>query len=80
MSAAKVRQTVHGHLARAHLCRTRGRTVVGDVVVLRCTVADFVDTGRGSEVLRMPMTQVWIRADAQWVCLAGHAGPRLAPE
>jgi hypothetical protein len=55
-------------------------TVVGDVAVLRCTVVDTVDTGSGSEVFRMPMTQVWIRADAQWVCLAGHAGPRLAPE
>jgi hypothetical protein len=55
-------------------------TVVGDVAVLRCTVADFVDTGRDTEVFRMPMTRVWIRANAQWVCLAGHAGPRLAPE
>ena len=55
-------------------------TVVGEVAVLRCTVVDCVDTGHGSERFRMPMTQVWIRTDAQWVCLAGHAGPRLPPE
>lgn len=54
-------------------------TVVGEVAILRCTVVDCVDTGHGSESFRMPMTQVWIRTDAQWVCLSGHAGPRLPP-
>jgi hypothetical protein len=44
--------------------------------VLRCQVVDEVDRGDGVEELRMPMTQVWVRYDDRWVCLAGHAGPR----
>jgi hypothetical protein len=31
----------------------------------------------GRQEFRMPMTQVWVRADGRWQCLAGHAGPRL---
>jgi Domain of unknown function (DUF4440) len=49
--------------------------VVGDVAILRCTVADDVDTGSGRHAYRMPMTQTWVRADGRWQCLAGHAGP-----
>ena len=45
--------------------------------VLRCTVVDTVDRGHGPREYRMPMTQVWIRRDGRWVCLAGHAGARL---
>jgi hypothetical protein len=26
----------------------------------------------------MPMTQTWVREAGQWLCLAGHAGPRLS--
>jgi hypothetical protein len=26
----------------------------------------------------MPMTQVWVRYDDRWVCLAGHNGPSLS--
>ena len=48
-----------------------------DVAVLRCVVADDVDTGTGRHLARMPMTQTWVRGPAGWVCLAGHAGPRL---
>jgi hypothetical protein len=44
--------------------------------VLRCQVVDEVDRGEGVEAFRMPMTQVWVRYDDRWVCLAGHAGPR----
>jgi ketosteroid isomerase-like protein len=47
--------------------------------VLRCLAVDVVDRGRGAEEFRMPMTQVWVRRDGGWVCLAGHAGPRLPP-
>jgi hypothetical protein len=47
--------------------------------VLRCLVVDTVDRGRGDEVFRMPTTQVWVRRAGAWVCLAGHAGPRLPP-
>lgn len=54
--------------------------VVGDVAVLRCRVTDRVDSGWGTETFRMPMTQVWVRADARWTCLAGHAGPRESPD
>jgi hypothetical protein len=46
--------------------------------VLRCQVMDAVDRGEGVEELRMPMTQVWVRYDDRWVCLAGHAGPSLS--
>jgi hypothetical protein len=45
--------------------------------VLRCQVVDSVDRGAGVEEFRMPMTQVWVRYDDRWVCLAGHAGPSL---
>lgn len=52
-------------------------TVVGDTAVLRAEVADEVrlDDG-GWATHRMPMTQVWVRVDGRWLCLAGHAGPR----
>jgi hypothetical protein len=46
--------------------------VTGRTAVLRCVAVDIVD---GAE-FRMPMTQVWVRADG-WRCLAGHAGPLL---
>ena len=46
--------------------------------VLRCTVEDTVDHGHGPREYRMPMTQVWVRYDDRWVCLAGHAGPSLS--
>jgi predicted kinase len=52
--------------------------VVGDTAVLRATVVDEVlADGNRSETFRMPMTQVWVRTDGGWRCLAGHAGPRL---
>jgi Domain of unknown function (DUF4440) len=51
--------------------------VVGDAAVLRCVVSDHVDAGRGTESFRMPMTQTWVRVTDRWLCLAGHAGPRL---
>lgn len=44
--------------------------------VLRCTVVESVDRGHGPREHRMPMTQVWVRSDGHWVCLAGHAGAR----
>ena len=50
--------------------------VVGDAAVLRCTVVDAVGA-QAVETYRMPMTQVWVRVPRDWVCLAGHAGPRL---
>ena len=50
--------------------------VVGDTAVLRCTAVDRVDAD-GSDVFRMPMTQTWVRSGEGWLCLAGHAGPRI---
>ena len=50
--------------------------VVGDTAVLHAEVTDVVRSGDGSETFRMPMTQVWVRQDGDWKCLAGHAGPR----
>jgi hypothetical protein len=53
--------------------------VVNDTAVLRCIVVDTVDIGSGQpETFTMPMTQTWIRQGGQWLCLAGHAGPRLS--
>jgi ketosteroid isomerase-like protein len=53
--------------------------VVGDAAVLRCTVTDVITGADGDAVrVRMLMTQMWVRDDASgWLCLAGHAGPRL---
>lgn len=53
--------------------------VVGDAAVLRCTVVDVITGVDGEPVrARMPMTLTWVRDETNgWVCLAGHAGPRL---
>lgn len=50
--------------------------VVGDTAVLQAEVTDVVLVGDQSETFRMPMTQVWVRSEHGWRCLAGHAGPR----
>lgn len=52
--------------------------VVGGTAVLHAVVTDVVLTEAGeAETFRMPVTQVWVRTDDRWTCLAGHAGPRL---
>ena len=51
--------------------------VVGGTAVLYAEVTDVVLSDDGeSETFRMPMTQVWVRLEGGWKCLAGHAGPR----
>ena len=51
--------------------------VVGGTAVLHAEVTDVVLSEQGEdETFRMPMTQVWVRLDSTWKCLAGHAGPR----
>ena len=51
--------------------------VVGEAAVLHADVTDVVLSAEGApETFRMPMTQVWVRVDGDWLCLAGHAGPR----
>jgi ketosteroid isomerase-like protein len=52
-------------------------TVAGSTAVLVATVTDEIRTPEGPEVFRMPVTQTWVREDGRWLCLAGHAGPRL---
>lgn len=50
--------------------------VVGDTAVLCAEVTDVVlRDDDETETFRMPMTQVWVRLDGSWRCLAGHAGP-----
>ena len=48
-----------------------------ETAVLRCTVVDTIDRGHGPREYKMPMTQVWVRRDGRWICLAGHAGARF---
>ena len=51
--------------------------VVGDTAVLYTEVTDVVLSDEDEpQTFRMPMTQVWVRLDGDWKCLAGHAGPR----
>lgn len=50
---------------------------IGDTAVLCAEVTDVVSSADGEpETFRMPMTQVWVRLNGEWKCLAGHAGPR----
>lgn len=50
--------------------------VVGETAVLLADVTDEIAVGGALETFHMPMTQVWVRRDGRWRCLAGHAGPR----
>ena len=51
--------------------------VTGDTGVLWAMVTDEVEEEDcGARIHRMPMTQVWVRTERGWKCLAGHAGPR----
>ncbi len=52
-------------------------TVVSHTAVLHAVAVDTVRVGDDWETFRMPVTQVWVRDEPGWVCLAGHAGPRL---
>jgi ketosteroid isomerase-like protein len=52
-------------------------TVVGDTAVLRAEVTDVVEGDDGEPTtFRMPVTLVWVRVRGDWLCLAGHGGPR----
>lgn len=54
--------------------------VVGDTAVLTAEVLDEVDANDGRETFRLRLTQTWVRSEGRWVCLSGHAGPRLSDE
>lgn len=51
--------------------------VVGDTAVLCATVVDDVTILDTRATYEMPVTQTWVRTGDGWLCLAGHAGPRL---
>ena len=51
--------------------------VDGDTAVLQAVAIDVVVRDGDEVTFRMPVTQVWVRRDGVWTCLAGHAGPRL---
>ena len=52
-------------------------TVERDTAILCAVVIDEVELGGERIENRLRLTQVWIRSPGGWVCLAGHAGPRL---
>lgn len=53
-------------------------TVTGGTAVVTGTVVDEVSRdGAAPETFRLRWTTTWVRSGAGWVCLAGHAGPRL---
>jgi Protein of unknown function (DUF664)/Domain of unknown function (DUF4440) len=51
--------------------------VVSDTAVLHCTAVDRIEVDGRLEIFRVPMTQSWVRSGEGWLCLAGHAGPRI---
>ncbi len=53
--------------------------VVGDTAVLLAVAVDDVERRGERRVVRLRLTQMWVRTDGGWRCLAGHAGPELAP-
>jgi ketosteroid isomerase-like protein len=54
--------------------------VAGEAAVVTGVVRDDVERDGVPATFAMRLTQVWIRDGGGWVCLAGHAGPVLAPE
>ena len=50
-------------------------TVVGDTAILLCTVNDAVVRGGEEHSLRMPVTQVWVRAHKSGCCWPVTRGP-----
>jgi hypothetical protein len=55
-------------------------TVAGDTAVLTAAVTDEVSREGNDRILRLRLTQAWIRTLEGWRCLAGHASlPVLLP-
>ena len=71
-----VRRNTEGHTVwRSQDLGGAEVVVVGDTAVLHAEVTDVVlAEGDRPETFRMPVTQVWVRLDGSWRCLAGHAG------
>lgn len=76
--AEYVRRNTSGHTVwRSQELDSAQVVVVGDTAVLHAEVADVVVTeDETAETFRVPVTQVWVRLNGRWRCLAGHAGPR----
>jgi ketosteroid isomerase-like protein len=51
--------------------------VVGDTAILTALVIDEVHKEGRDQTFTLRLTQTWVRAEAGWQCLAGHAGPKL---
>lgn len=51
--------------------------IAGNTAVLVAVVVDVVEVDGAPLTNRLRVTQTWIRRAGDWVCLAGHAGPRL---
>ena len=75
-----IRRNTEGHTVwRSQTLVNPEVVVVSETAVLYAEVHDVVRSdGDASETFRMPMTQVWVRSESTWKCLAGHAGPRLS--
>lgn len=75
-----VRRNTEGHTVwRSQRLSGVEVVVVSGTAVLYAEVTDEVlGEGDEPETFRMPMTQVWVRQEGGWRCLAGHAGPRLS--
>ncbi len=71
------RNTEGGTVWRSQRLSSAEIVVAGDTAVLHAEVTDVVLSQNDEpETFRMPMTQVWVRLNQGWRCLAGHAGPR----
>ena len=53
--------------------------VAGDTAVLIAVAVDEVERDGEPQTFRLHLTQVWVRDDDGWLCLAGHAGPSVRP-
>jgi ketosteroid isomerase-like protein len=51
--------------------------VVGDTAIVSALVIDEVERDGRDQTFALRLTQTWVRADASWQCLAGHAGPKV---
>jgi ketosteroid isomerase-like protein len=51
--------------------------VVGDTAILTALVIDEVHKDGRDQTFAVRLTQTWVRGEAGWQCLSGHAGPKL---
>jgi ketosteroid isomerase-like protein len=73
-----VRRNTQGHTVwRSQGLGNPEVVVAGDTAVLLAEVTDVIVRDGEDLTFRMRVTQVWVRGDDGWLCLAGHAGPRM---